>query len=256
MRIGFVGTGGITQAVVTGLCASDFDPERIFVSPRNAETAARLARQDARVQVCRDNQHVVDESGVVCIAVLPSAAAEVLRALRFRADQKVISFVAGLSLADLKTLVAGTDSIVRAIPLPATAQRKGSTVFYPPDDTAAALFDALGTAVPCDEESHYDAFAAATATMASYYAFVEAQARWLTGRGVPYDRARTFLTGYHAGLAQLAEVETGSFAELSAHCTTKGGLNEMVHERLAAADVFGHLGRALDAVWDRAATKK
>lgn len=33
MRYGFIGTGGITTAIVTGLCTADNPPETIWVSP-------------------------------------------------------------------------------------------------------------------------------------------------------------------------------------------------------------------------------
>jgi len=43
MKLGFVGTGAITSAIVTGLNASDAARDSILVSPRNAEVAAALA---------------------------------------------------------------------------------------------------------------------------------------------------------------------------------------------------------------------
>ena len=41
--LGFVGTGPITASIVTGLCGASETPNRIWLSPRNAKIAARLA---------------------------------------------------------------------------------------------------------------------------------------------------------------------------------------------------------------------
>lgn len=43
MKFGFVGTGAITEAMVTGFLGSKLELSQVIVSPRSAETAARLA---------------------------------------------------------------------------------------------------------------------------------------------------------------------------------------------------------------------
>lgn len=84
IRIGFVGTGTITTAVVTGLCgAEDASDLQITVSPRNQEKAAALLAQfPAQVSIGKDNQEVLDRSDIVCIAVTPVQAPQTLSALR------------------------------------------------------------------------------------------------------------------------------------------------------------------------------
>ncbi|KIG01631.1 pyrroline-5-carboxylate reductase [Caballeronia concitans] len=250
MRIGFIGSGSITRAVVTGLCHGDAKHD-IWLSPRNAEVAAQLAQLDDRVRVGESNQQVVDASDVVCVAVVPDVADEVLQALNFRADQIVISFVAGVTIRRLKRCIGERVSIVRAIPLPATAHGSGSTVIYPRNAQATELFDAIGATVEVTEESQFDLFSVATATMSTYYSFVEAQAKWLAQRGVPYDGARTFLAGYYSGLAKLAQVSDDSFTELARQCTTEGGINELMHDKLQSEGFFDQVGRAMDAVEKR-----
>src|SRR4051794_33078800 len=43
MKLGFIGTGAITEAIVVGLMEAEFPLSEIIVSARGAETAARLA---------------------------------------------------------------------------------------------------------------------------------------------------------------------------------------------------------------------
>ena len=84
IRIGFVGTGTITTAVVSGLCgAEDSCDLQITISPRNQERAAALhASYPDQVSVAKDNQEVLDRSDIVCIAVTPAQAPQALSALR------------------------------------------------------------------------------------------------------------------------------------------------------------------------------
>ena len=49
MKLGFIGTGKITSAVVTGICRSKISFNKILLSPRNRNVAKRLKRQFKKV---------------------------------------------------------------------------------------------------------------------------------------------------------------------------------------------------------------
>ena len=141
----------------------------------------------------------------------------------------------------------------KCLPLPAVAQGRGSTVICPPDNVAKTLFAPLGEAVEVGSERQFDALSAATATMASFYAVLEAQAAWLVRQGLPYDAARAFLSGYCVGLAHDTARTGQSFSEMVAHCMTPGGINEQVHAELSKRGTYAHYGDALDGVLKRIA---
>lgn len=251
MHLGFVGTGVITKAVVTGLIRSGMPFDRITLSPRGASTAAALAALDARVRVGAGNQDVLDASDIVCLAVVPHMADDVLRKLAFDPRHHVISFIAGLPAAELADLVCPAAKVVRAIPLPAVADMKGSTAICPPDVIAASLFQALGEAVEVEDEHRFDALLAVTATMASFYAVLESQASWLVRQGLRYDAARAFLSGYCVGLAHETTRTDRSFSDMIAHCMTPGGINEQLHTELSNRGSYAHYEVALDRVLKR-----
>lgn len=251
MRLGFIGTGVITKAITVGLIRSGFAFERIALSPRNAATAAELAALDSRVHVCANNQEVLDLSDIVCIAVVPQIAAEVLRELRFESRHHVITFVPGMPIEKMNQLVRPAGKLTRAIPLPAVAHGKGSTAIYPPNDAAKSLFSSLGKAVEVQSEDEFDALHAATATMASFYAAFEQQASWLTKQGLPYDAARSFLSGYCVGLAHETTQTEQSFVEMIDYLMTPGGLNEQLHSELTSRGAYSYYGDALDKVLAR-----
>ena len=100
MNVGFIGTGKISSAVVEGLCRSDLEDLSIRLSPRSEQTSRKLAQTYASVERCAGNQQVLDESNLVCLAVRPNDARQVLKELVFREDHTVVSFVPFLLKAD------------------------------------------------------------------------------------------------------------------------------------------------------------
>ena len=104
MTLGILGVGHLAGYLVSGLRGLGF-AEEIRLSPRNRETAARLAEaQDC--QLCSDNQAVVEAAEVVFLTVPAKDAARVLAPLAFRPEQLVISACAGQSYSTLKDLAA------------------------------------------------------------------------------------------------------------------------------------------------------
>lgn len=252
MNIGFLGTGTITSAMVTGLNAARRGGDAIRLSPRNAVVAAHLASRFPEVTIATSNQQVLDESDVAVIAVRPQIAREVLSELRFRGDHHIISLVSGLPVRKLSELVAPATRITRAVPLPSMAKRRSPTAIYPRDAIAVELFGAVGAAFEVDSESEFDALCVATATMASYFAFADTAASWLTRHGISQTQAHSYVTQIFSGLTKTAlDVPERDFQTLAAEHATKGGTNEQVLASLNQHRVFEHFSEALDAILRR-----
>lgn len=251
MRLGFLGTGTITSATVTGLSAARCEYAMVL-SPRNEAVAADLARRFPSVAVASSNQALVDECETVVIAVRPQIAEEVLKELRFSADQNVISVVSGFSVARLAGLVAPAAKITRAVPLPSAARRGSPTAIYPRDRLTVELFGHLGTAFAVDTEREFDALCTITATMAAYFAFAGGAAGWLTQQGIAAQEARDYVAQIFLGLAETAVGRQGSsFEQLATDHATRGGTNEQVLTYLRGHGVFERFAEALDGVMRR-----
>ena len=254
MTLGFIGTGTITAAIVTGLSSPGGRDYTIRLSPRNPGVAAGLATRFENVSVCASNQEVLDSSEKVVLAVRPQVAEEVLSGLRFSSRQIVISLVAAHPVRRIAELVSPATSIQRAVPLPSAAQRRSPIAIYPPGGPAADLFGPLGQVFAVEKEAHLNAFGAATSTMAAYFGFVGHIASWLSRTGIPEQQAREYMARIYAGLAHAGmEASEGTYEDLAAAHATPGGLNEQLLRDLTDHGVFGILGDALDAVYRRAA---
>ncbi|MCG5478461.1 pyrroline-5-carboxylate reductase [Sinorhizobium alkalisoli] len=231
MRIGFVGTGAITEAMVTGIVGSAPAVAQIVVSPRNAEIAARLASRFPSVQVATNNQQVVDASDILFLAIRPQIAEEVIRELAFRKGQTIVSVVAATDRARLLGWIREDVQLTQAIPLPFVADCKGVTAIYPPNNEIAAIFDALGSAVECETKDEYDLLAVASALMGTYFGILERATGWLTEKGMAREKARAYLAPLLSSLAQkAAAADQTALDALRREFSTPGGLNEQVFE--------------------------
>ena len=219
----------------------------VVLSPRGAAMAASLAARFPDVTVAESNQAVVDQCDMVVLAIRPQVAEEVVRDLRFRVGQKVLSLVAATQVEAIQGWIGVDVPVIRAIPLPFVADRRCVTPIIPPDAEVAALFDRLGQAVECRTQEEFDLMGAGSALMGSYFGILEVAAGWLVERGLPEAAAKDYMAGLFANLGLVAEGSGKPFSALREEYSTRGGLNEQLFR------VFGEEGgvEALRSALDR-----
>jgi pyrroline-5-carboxylate reductase len=250
--VGILGVGAIAEAIITGLCEGEDPPTSIHLSPRSAVRASRLTARYPSVHVVDSNQTVVERTDVVLVCVRPQDADAALSDLAFRAQQAVISVMAGVAIDALRTLVAPAEVLVRAIPLPAVARRSGLTAIHPRHELARAIFDPLGGVLAVDDERALDALSASTATIAAHLAYLDAISRWLANRGIPQADATQYVAAVFGGLAgTLLGTRPNDFGTLADEYATAGGINEQFLTTLRRAGTLTIVHRALDDVAHR-----
>jgi pyrroline-5-carboxylate reductase len=251
MTYGIIGVGAIGAAIVTGLCKGVNDAPRVVLSARNAARAAELASRFPTVRVARSNQEVIDGSSVVLLCIRPQEARTVLGGLKFSSRPAVVSMMAGIPIDTLQQLVAPSQSIARAIPLPAVATREGGTPIFPSTQAAKTLFDRLGCSIEIPHEVALEATSASTATVSAHFAYLNAICRWLIAQGVSETAARRQVAATFAGLAAQLHDDAPDFAELARDHATRGGINEQFLGVLQQARVFDTVASGLDRVLER-----
>jgi len=244
--VGFIGIGHLAAHLVEGFARGAPAPA-ILLSPRGAGTAARLAERFG-AKVGGDNQAVANACALVLLATPPNVALAAARAIRWRAEQIVVSVCAGVPLAPLAEAVRPARA-VRAMPITAAAQGESPTPIFPRDPAAEALFARLGPVHPLDDE---DAFEAA-ATIATYYgwvfAIIDEATRWAEDAGLPAETARLLVTETTRAAAGMVARRQGESAATLAETIAKPGSFtghglDLLRER-GALDTFR---AALDAV--------
>ena len=252
MIVGFIGTGTITEAVVTGLCEAGAPGLSILLSPRNRERSRALSDRYAAVEVAASNQQVIDQSELVCLAVRPQDAKEILRALKFRAGQHVVSFVATLSIADTARRVQPAEFAGRVGPVPSAARRSGPVAICPPNGALAKLFSPIGTVIQVSDEAHLDAFFSVSALMAPYFELLETVSSWLRGQGIDPVDADTYTGSLFRAIAEKSTQPGGEgFAALVEEHATRGGINEQLRRELQAVGFYDWIAAGLDLIHAR-----
>lgn len=241
-----LGVGSIAEAIVTGLSASD-PARRIVLSPRNAERAGRLVARHPAVWVASDNQAAIDAADSVLLCLRAVDAPRVLSALSFRPAQRLISVMPSPGVDELTQLVGPVAEISRAIPAVAVAGRAGFTPVHPAGGAAQSLFDELGSTMALEQERLLDATSAASATVATYFAYLQTIVAWLAAKGVDQQQAQRLIASVFAG-ASAELVESSDFAALARQHATPGGQNERLVTAMRAAGVFETLIGGLDGL--------
>ena len=121
MKIGFIGTGQITKAVVTGVINSKLKVTKIFVSERNKKISRILKFKSKKITIIKKNQDIINKSDWVFLAVTPTVGNKILSNLKFNKNKMIISFISTINLNQLKKITGLKSNIIRAIPLPPIA---------------------------------------------------------------------------------------------------------------------------------------
>lgn len=253
--VGFVGTGAITAAVVTGFCRRAADlPFPIVLSPRSQSTAAALQQEfPARVCVAKSMQEVLDRADWIVLAVPPAAGESVCRSLRFRKAHKVISFLPDKTLPQLREWIGETAALVHMVPLTFNAICGGPILLYPPHPEIAALFGHIGRMTAVDTPEQMSALSAITACVTPLFAVMDTLAGWLSAQGVEPAQGTEYVTRFfHAVCSEAVSLDPAGVHRMAQE-STPGGINLFAKDLIARGDGFAVWEQAMEQVLARVA---
>jgi len=252
MRLGFIGTGKIASSVITGICNSKISFKKILVSPRNRNIAQKLKRKFRKVSIAKNNQEIVNACNWVFLAVTPKVGKKIIPNLKFRSNQKVISFIATINLAQLKKDIGKKVKIVRAIPLPPISIRKGPVPICPPDKQVKSFFNKLGTTVEIKNEKSSKNFWATSGMMAPFYELLKVLSDWLVKRGIKRNEAQKYITSLFVALSEDSVMNSKrDLKYLVKDSQTPKGLNEQAVKQLRKAGFYRSLEKSLNSILKR-----
>jgi pyrroline-5-carboxylate reductase len=228
MKIGFIGTGAIAQAMIISLAGNG---HKICVSARNTTVSSALAAKFDEVDVA-GNQAVLDRSDVVFLCLMADVAPDILGALSFRKDHVMISAMVDMDLGALATCCAPASKISITIPLPFVADGGCPLPVYPPSTELEALFGANNVVIPLSSEDQINPHFAATATLSPIVEQLVTAANWLGEKLDDQQLADTYVTQLYAGLTQGFTRDLESFRTTLASLSTEGGLNATLRAQM------------------------
>jgi pyrroline-5-carboxylate reductase len=259
-RLAFIGGGTMAEAMMRGLFDKHLvPPSHVLVTGPRRERRADLAKRFG-VKALASNAEAATDAHVVVLAVKPQVLPTVLRELRGRlkADQLVISIVAGAPLAALRD---GLDhaAVVRAMPNTPAQIGMGITVWgaspaVERDDKARAkaILGALGEELEVDEESLVDMATALSGTGPTYV-FLLMEALVDAGVHLGFSRrvAEELVLRTVEGSAAFARQSGRHLAELRNMVTSPGGTSAAAIYELEKGTMRTVLSRAVYAAYRR-----
>jgi len=252
MNLGFVGTGKIASSVITGICNSKIAYDKIIISPRNKNIAKSLKKKFKKIIISKDNQQIVDNCDWIFLAITPTVGEKIIKDLKFKPTQTIISFISTITLSRLKKAIKVKAKIVRAIPLPPISLKKGPVPIYPPNPKVKAFFDKIGTTVEIKNEKSSINFWSTSGMMAPFYQLLSTMTDWLVKKGVKRDNAQKYITSLFLALSEDAVVNSKKDLKyLVKESQTLKGLNEQGVKELTKAGFYKSLEKTLNSIHKR-----
>ena len=252
MKLGFIGTGKIASAVITGICSSKISFKKILISERNKSISQKLKKKYKKIIIVKDNQKIIDTSDWVFLSITPVVGEKIIKNLKFRSNQTIISFISTITLKQLKKAIKVKSKIVRAIPLPPISLKKGPVPIYPPNKKVKFFFDKIGSTIEIKNEKSSINFWSTSGMMAPFYELLRVMTNWLVKRGVKRDNAQKYITSLFLALSEDAVANSKKdLKHLVKESQTPKGLNEQGVKELSRAGFYKTLEKTLNSIHRR-----
>ena len=252
MKLGFLGTGNISSDVISGICKSRLNINKIYISPRNRKKANSLKRKyKGKIIIAKNNQEVIDKSTWVFLGVIPNIGKKILPSLKFRSNQTIISFISTIKYHELKKITNFKATIVRAIPMPPISLGKGPIALYPPNKKVKSFFDKIGQTIEVKNEKLSKNFWAISGTMASFYELMNILSKWLIRKKINKIDAQKYVTLLYSALAELALINSSKSLKNLVDEQTPGGLNWQGVNELRKSGYYRLLEKSLKKIYKR-----
>jgi pyrroline-5-carboxylate reductase len=252
MNLGFIGTGKIASSVITGISKSKISFKKIIISPRNRVVAKNLKKKFKKIIIAKNNQQIVDKCDWIFLSVTPTVGEKIIKGLKFKSKQTIISFISTITLAQLKKAIKVKAKIVRAIPLPPISLKKGPVPISPPDKKVKFFFNKLGTTVEIKNEKSSINFWSTSGMMAPFYEMLRVMSDWLVKKGVKRNNAQKYITSLFLALSEDAVINSReNLKNLVKESQTPKGLNEQGVRELTKAGFYKSLEKTLNSIHKR-----
>lgn len=262
-KVGFIGGGNMTRAIVSGLRQSRFPADHILIAEPLESQRQRLESEFPGSIVTANNDAVVRDAANVVLAVKPQVLPAVCKTLAATAQATkplVISIAAGVRGRDIETWLGGNLAVVRVMPNQPALVRLGVSGMHANDHATAEdvgrateILSAVGSVVMVDSEADIDTVTAVSGTGPAYvYLLIDMMIKAGVELGLDEDAAERLAIETARGASQLAAEVSESMETLIERVRSPGGTTTAAFESLERDDVRAIFSRAIRAAKTRA----
>lgn len=251
MKIGFIGSGNMTSAIVAGMVKNNFDPSDIYLSDIDS-TLLKQRKQEFNINIT-DNKYIAKHCDLVFLAVKPQIAKSVCENLTVGENNIIVSIMAGITTNTLSELLK-TKNIIRTMPNTPAMVGIGATGIFSlvgKNSVVEQIFTSIGVCVWVEEEQHIDTITALSGSGPAYfYTFFEAMINSATAMGLNAQDAKKLCLQTAMGSAIMAKI--GDISTLRENVTSKGGTTFAALESLKDNNFNTIIDKAMTAAQKRA----
>ena len=248
MRIAIIGAGNMGGSIARGLARGTIIPASdIIVSNPSQGKLDELQKEFPALQVTNDNQEAVTGADMIIFSVKPWLMKPVVKELKLKSKQILVSVAAGIPFEELAHYVADKEmTMFRLIPNTAISELESMTLIASrnaskeQESLLLDIFNQMGLAMLIPEEK----FAAATSMTSCGIAYVLKYIQAAMQAGIelgicPKDGMRMVAQSVKGAAELILNNDTHPSVEVDKVCTPGGitikGINELEHEGFPSA---------------------
>ena len=217
MKIGFIGTGNMGSAMISGIIDSGIVAAGDVMASDIFQAALDKVEDSLGIATSTDNRAVVDFADIIFLAVKPQFLAGAIDGFKDMdfTGKVVVSIAAGQSLEKLAGMFGKDIKIIRVMPNTPALVGEAMSALSPNElvsaeeaDTVLKLFESFGKAEIVPERLQDAVVGISGSSPAYVFMFIEALADGAVAEGMPRAQAYKFAAQAVLGSAKMV-LETG-----------------------------------------------
>ena len=229
MKLGFLGLGNMSTAIIEGLKNSNkYDMSRVYANSRNI-SELNIGCNRLGINACFSKEELIEKSDIIILGVKPEDLKELSKDIKKTlGDKAIVSMAAKTSFKTLSDYF-GKRPVIRIMPNLNVAINQGSTAIasqnsnYDLDKYIEELFDLIGKTYKIEEEQLSGFIALAGSSPALIYRFIDELAKVGIEEGFTKEEALSIVSQTFIGSSYYLSQSNDQPEELIAKVSSKGG---------------------------------
>lgn len=248
MKIAIIGAGNMGGSIARGLAkGSLIEDSNIVVSNPSAGKLENLKKEFPNINTTHNNVEATAGADIIILAVKPWLIAPVVRELKLKSKQILVSVAAGISFEELAHFVVAPEmSMFRVIPNTAISELESMTLIAARNTTdeqekfILRLFNEMGLSMLIPEEKMAAATSLTSCGIAYVLKYIQAAMQAGIEMGLrPKDAMKMVAQSVQGAAALILDNDTHPSIEIDKVTTPGGitikGLNELEHNGFTSA---------------------